>query len=65
MAGSGWCASRAKDGVGLVPNKEPYRILMKPKFAVSAILRLMTASLAQTGTAQQAEDLYQMGIRDR
>lgn len=32
---------------------------MKPKFAVSAILLLMTASLAQTGTAQQAEDLYQ------
>lgn len=31
---------------------------MKPKFAVSAILLLMTASLAQTGTAQQAEDLY-------
>lgn len=38
---------------------------MKPTFAVSAILLLMTASLVQTGAAQQAEDLYQGTVDTR
>lgn len=38
---------------------------MKPTFAVSAILLLMAASVAQSGTAQHLQDFYQGTVNTR